>query len=872
MKKKYVSNTRLFLFIKFWMIALGLSCMVIFPGNRSFAQPSQILFNIPAQKIRTALTAFAHQADISLIYSQEDIAPVKTNPVFGIYDPVQALGILLEGTGLAFQKTGKESIAIMKHHANVQSRSVFRQSSAHEKDGFPPRNIPAEGDVPLPGKILLVDHRKDYVLEDILVTATRIGETRLQKTPLTLSYFDDESIAENGTESLRDIDLVTPNMTFIKQPKAISFYMRGVGSYSPWSGGTEAIGITVNDVYTPKDKAAMVSLMDVEHIEVLRGPQGTLFGRNTSAGMIRIMTHMPTQSFSGYLISEYGTLNKFGFEGALSGPMVQDKLKGRLAFKKSFRDGFFENKGPDTPETVDDENLTGARTMIQLTPSQTCDFLVSGEYQRFENHGGTPWSFENPEPFVAAGALPWKPLESLATAPIDGGERHQTINKMLSLTSKFELAQGIYLKSITGYFDGKTISKAVDETGTSLLLYDAKLLETDVKSFTQEFQFNARWGKWDLLAGFFFLHEKDASVLDIGLTYDTILEYLQSYGTCGDSYAFYLSGTYPLTQSLSMTLGARYSLDKRDHFINTEMAQNHGTKEAPVYLPWIPTAYYTETGAKTWSDVSPKLGLEYTLTDNAFLYGSITKGYKAGGWNMLLALSPTYQFDPEYVWSYEVGAKTDWLGNRLRANLALFYYNYNDMQISTYGPSPERGSLKVTTRNASSTKIYGGELELSGHPVRELTLGVTVAATFGKYTSLAGTDLEGNAVDQSGNKLMATPEWSFSSFASYVMPVKKYGYVTFSSTWNWQGEYPSDPLNAEKYWIKPRSIFNARVRFETLTGHWFLDAYGRNLTDKRYATLIHNWSPLGLIATPDNPMWVLASDGRIFGVQMGYRF
>ncbi|MBW2370718.1 MAG: TonB-dependent receptor [Deltaproteobacteria bacterium] len=708
---------------------------------------------------------------------------------------------------------------------------------------------------------------EDYMLEETTVTATKTGETLLQETSIAISAFDKEALDRAGIIDVQNLDLVTPNMITNKDTRSAVVYMRGVGSNAFFSGSHDSVGIYVDDAYTPRNTGLYSSLLDTERVEVLRGPQGTLYGRNTSGGAVRVMTAMPTEEISGYAMIEFGTENKYGFNGALSGP-ITNNLKGRIAFLKMNRDGFYDNKAPLTPDTADDRDWTGARIKLQFTPSENLDFVLTGEYHNLENEGDAPFQFEDPAPFVAAGAQPFKPLDFVTTNPYGNERGVEQETERVSLTGNFDLPRGISLKSVTTYNE-HVWSGSSDLDGTTLDLLDILDQKQAFKSFTQEFQLNGQWGDLTLVGGLFYLHENEYNRTKNRVDYVLIVHGDQHYGIEGDSYAAYLTGKYDLTERLSMSAGIRYSYDERENFIDNktvlDLSPLFGFPLGSVMVP----SFYSEIDDESWSNLSPKVSLDYRLTEDVFLYASFTGGYKAGGWNSFAATEKRGSFDPEKVWSYEVGVKSDWLDRRLRVNLALFYYDYIDMQLSSFGLDAS-GIYSVTIRNATDSDVYGGELDVMARPVPNLTLGVSLASTFGEYGSFEGDDTKGNIVNLAGKTLVFAPEWSVSAYGQYVVTVKDYGFVSFNANYSWQDEYFPEMSNT--YIIDARGILDARLVFETTDGKWSLDVYGKNLTDERYRTEQASFIGLGGIATADNPIGVLVSDGLNFGVRLRYRF
>jgi len=727
----------------------------------------------------------------------------------------------------------------------------------------------------VPGLAVAADaETEDYILEDTIVTATKTGETKLQETPLAISVMETEQLEAGGMTSFADLELVVPGMKVQKLGlRASTVSLRGIGgTTSQYVGNSDAVGFYVDNAYAQRYTGMYAAVMDVDHVEVLRGPQGTLYGRNTSAGAVRIITRMPTDNFSGYVSAEYGSEDKYGFEGAFSGPIVEDRLKARLAFLWSSRDGYIRNVAPGAHDTVEDEDRFGARLKLQFTPSESVDFVLSAEYHDIESDGGEATSWADAAPFIAAGSLPFEPYESVAKNDIGNGFGNKNTVRNFSLDARFTLPRGLELRSTTAY--GKTkweMSPFQDVDGTTLDLL-AGIQEMNLDAYSQEFNLTGKWGALTLLGGLFYIHEEEDTDQFLNIDLGVPVEVTRIDDLEGDSYAAYLSGTYALNEKLNVTAGVRYTDETK------EVGLNNFTRvdlSALLGLPpgsfWSGAPFLREA-EESWTDISPKFTVDYRVTDDAFLYASITRGYKAGGFDATATVVQP-PFDEETVLSYEVGAKTDWFDRRLRANLTLFYNDYKDLQIKTFGVLPD-GSWGTFVSNAGNSTIYGSELEITARPVKAFVLGTSVSYINSEYDDLTLPDpVTSDPVDASGNQLQAAPEWAVVAYATYSLPVMEYGFASFRMDYSWKDDVFSDGLNNEATKINAYGILNAQLKFETKDGKYFIDVYGKNLADKRYTSLKIIFAGLGGIPeTVSIPTISPAPDVRRFGFRLGYRF
>ncbi|TAK52256.1 MAG: TonB-dependent receptor [Gammaproteobacteria bacterium] len=699
-------------------------------------------------------------------------------------------------------------------------------------------------------------------LDEIVVTATKTGDTNLQETALAISSLGGEDLADLGIRAARELEYLVPSMQNLKVSHMPGLFIRGVGSSSSFPAQSDAVGVYVDDVYTARYTGLQIGLLDIQRVEVLRGPQGTIYGRNATAGAVRYITAQPTDTLDGYLEGEVGNVDRLALRGAVGGPLGGDTLKARIAFERESREGFVKDLsfGGDT---IDDMARTAGRLKLQFTPSEHLDFLLTADYQEFENDGGVlVTEGAVPAALIAAGAQPFEPFESLAHDTPNEGYEHET--ELYSLVANLRLPNEIRLKSVTSLGSHVYDQGRIDRDMTTLPMTNLEDFYFNYETFTQEFQLNGQWGKLTWVGGLFYLNEEQHMIIDVSLgsaaspipvnvRYDQRAEW--------DSYAAYLSGSYAVTDRVSVTGGLRYTQDdlSGSKWNRTQVLLGGAWAGAP----------YMEDVESGWDDVSPRIGLEYRASDDVFLYGTVAKGFKSGGYD-LATTSVVPPFDPEYVWSYEVGAKTETLDRRLRTNLTLFYYDYKDLQVRSLIPSTVGVIYRVT--NAGSATLKGAELEVAGKPVDALTLGANVTWLDGTYDELIGPNLAGQPTDMAGNRLIWTPEWAFNVFGSYDMRVGDRGVLKFRVNYAWRDQMYQDPLNDALRSYDSRSNWDAAIGFEPDDGRWSINVYGRNLTDEVWFSSKSAIS-YGPARTDPNAFWgYISPDRRQYGVVVGFHF
>ncbi|MBW2368152.1 MAG: TonB-dependent receptor, partial [Deltaproteobacteria bacterium] len=463
---------------------------------------------------------------------------------------------------------------------------------------------------------------EDYILEDTVVTATKTGETRLQETPLSITVFDYEKMKNSGIESMFDIGNKTPGVTI--SPQASSAFIRGIGSDNPLLGGSETVGVYVDEVYMSRITGFAMGFLDLNRIEFLRGPQGTLYGRNTTGGAIKLFTADPTDELEGYLEGSLVRGDSFIGEAAV-----------RLAVNYTDAEGWIDDVGGGDNLNCT-ETLMG-RLKLDYRPSENVDIRFSLDGATSDLTSGFPMRPIDPTPFIQAGAVDafsWD--ESYNNYPESSGEINYGGG---SLSVDWNLSQGLVLKSITALRDYKGDYGRNDFDGTSLDLWNSESI-VQYKQASQELQFNVVKGAFKLVNGLFYMKEEESNLADSYILYNLGLpfgvDYLNEYDAENDTttFAVFTQGEYSLTDKINLLAGLRYTNEKKEISVNTDSSidLNPGFGLPPGTVPSLVirtiTAYMNEDNWDAWT---PKVGIDYRLSDDVFLYASITNGFKSGG-------------------------------------------------------------------------------------------------------------------------------------------------------------------------------------------------------------------------------------------------
>lgn len=708
---------------------------------------------------------------------------------------------------------------------------------------------------------VLADAAAAAPVDDIIVTATR-RETRQQTTPIALTAIGTEQIARQQLITARDLAGKLPGV-FLPQsgitPLTQIFYIRGIGNSDPIFD--PSVAVYVDDVYLPRAINGMTDLTDLERVEILRGPQGTLFGENASAGAIRYVTKTPGDRTEIRADLGYGNYNTIQGHAYFAGPLVPGLLAGSIAIAHDRRDGFTDN--PTLGYRVNNQRTTGGRIKLVLTPSPrfTATFSADGTIDR----SGT--AYYVPLFPIVGGTL---------KVPVYGTYRENTsyasqppLNHSWSggaqLKLSLEANSHLKLQSITALRGFAQDPVNYNNDGQPLVPYSATVPQKVAISnnyivykehtISQEFQALGHYGALDLTAGLYFLHENFASnrigyvVSPVAATPNPAFPFDQIGNTATDAYAAFAQGDLKLTNALTLTLGGRYNIQRRTFDYQGVVVDFAGVP-LPAANPSA-SANFTYRGRKTWRSFTPKAGLSYQVSPDVFVYASYTKGFGAGGFNNRAStLAQALPYDQEDVAAFEGGIKSNWLNHRLRLNLAGFYNKYNNLQQTASIVSPVSGGLVSVRTNAGKAHTQGFELETTARPVDSLTLVFNATYLDTRFDYFPNATATASAT---GNRLLFTPRWQLYGSFDWKVPFDLGGALSLGGDVTRRTGYFSDVLNTAQARIAPQTLYNAHASFQPTESHWTFSLVAHNLANTiGYQSLTYGGTP-SLWQGPQNP-------------------
>ena len=718
-------------------------------------------------------------------------------------------------------------------------------------------------------------------IDDIVVTAQKRAETA-QKVPIAISAIGEQTLTDTGFDNLANLVKLAPSLQLSNFGPIAFVTMRGIGNENTTAGGDPGVAIHFDGVYLARPVGALFQAFDTERVEVLRGPQGTLYGRNATGGSINYITRKPGDEFEVTGDVTYGNYNWLRGRAALNLPL-SDTFKVRLVGFAEQRDGFTTNTDSRGNNANDSENW-GVRAHALFEPSDNFTMLLSTSYVRAVGVGSHP---ELREPFPT-GTLAFPPPVVAATLPGEANFRVngvQLVNDLRpfreandtpesqdnymwisSLTMDWDLGP-VALRSITGYVRTQ-FDNFDDQDGSSKRLLDLQLVENS-EAFSQELQILSNTdGPFSYILGAYYFKE-DArrfsnfrgDIIDAWATRTN-----QPFGfffggdVSAESYAFFGQATYRLTDALSFTGGIRYTNDSKD-----------GTNEGFLFSP---PAYSVPVGGN-WDNVSYRLVADYQITDDVLIYGSYSTGYKSGGINQAInaSVEPAV-YDPEEVRAFEVGLKSTLLDDSLRLNISAYSNHYDDLQFQVFGVVGQRAF------NAKGATVKGFEIEVQAAPVPWVRFDSSFGYAHSRFEDQLIPVAAGQNVQIGGNQVQRTPEFTLNMGTTFLHDFASGAQVRLRVDLNLTDSMYYTALNRNAGFSEPggsdfaRGYENvdARLFYDTADGRWTGELFVTNLFDSTQTGNL--FRSIGFTDAPGGGglEMVTYRPPRQFGARIGFKF
>jgi iron complex outermembrane receptor protein len=708
-------------------------------------------------------------------------------------------------------------------------------------------------------------------LEEVVVTAQK-REQGVNDVGITVNVFQKEQLQDFGIESPKDLEKLVPGLTITNaQPSGVTtFTIRGVGFQTFNAGASSTVGLYIDETNIPYSVLIGSALFDMERVEVLKGPQGDLYGRNSTAGQINFVSRKPTDEFEAGVTLDFGRFDIFDVEGYLSGP-VSSRANGRLAVNYLHSDEGWQQSITRPGDELGALDEVAVRGLLDLDISDSVDLLLNVHYNRnqSENIAGTALT-DNTGGFL--GPLPLSTGESRA-ADWTPTHRPQNDNELVGVSANlsWKLSDGLTLTSITAYDDFQRNDR-YDTSGIPQSDADSTN-KTDISVLSQELRLEkSDLPGWYILGGLFYSDDEvdedyllinGGGILGVALGLNGLST---RYKQNTDSISAFGHIEKEMGDKFKLTLGARYTQENRDwtgctydsgdgtlaglwnNILTPFLLIPAGAPDPGLIGPGdcgvyddIPTSPMFGQFAVFSDEIETnkamgKITLDYSPTDDLLLYGTISTGFKSGGFNG--AAVQTHQgllpYRPEELTSFELGIKSTLLDHRLQLNAAAFAYQYEDKQEGTVAVTPV-GNIVVAITNVPKSEILGVELESRWQLTDQLIWDFGVAYLDTEITEYQQVDpvasVWPNVVtfDASGNPLDNSPEWQGTSALTYTHPIGDSLDFSISGVVTYKDDSITVNQNIEGY-----TLVNARVGVSAQDGRWSVFLWGRNLTDEYY--------------------------------------
>jgi iron complex outermembrane recepter protein len=681
-------------------------------------------------------------------------------------------------------------------------------------------------------------------LEEVIVTAQKRPEN-IQTVPFSIVAFSAESLRQLGMTEGFDLANQVPNLN-IDAPVAdsnIRYFIRGVGTQDFNTLATSPIALYIDDVYLGSTIANSVDLYDMQRVEVLLGPQGTLWGKNTIGGAINFISAHPTRTLAASGSGGYGNHGERFAEGMVNLPLTAT-LAARVAFTYSGRDAWIKNLAPDGPHNLDAFNKAGGRLSFEWTPNDALRAYLKGEYVKRTGSDITGYMLPLRGPTDAFGnpALPFGVVNQGGGPSADDFETWDVIARL-----DWNIGNLVELSSISGWQNADRIREYALNGGTPELLANQAFFGNH-DQFTEELRLTSQTpGRFRWQGGllYYFARETSTTATPFNLTAFSAPPYvtddLWPESRKFNSDSVFGGVEYDLTPQLTAKGGLRYNEDEGSYH-----AMHYAIYPYANYLNYLspdPLAdpnsvaipHDTINARAHWSKLTWDAGLRYRLSGNKMVYLNGSTGYRQGTFSSPSGSSPD-QFSvlqPETNLAFEIGMKTSWLDNTLQVNAAAFNYNYTDMQVFVLQPIVAGSPLSIES-NAGKSTDRGGEMELRLLPAEGWLISGTVGYVHAIFTSFNTETSTGAPLSLAGNRFPRQPQWTTSALLQYHWPLVNGASILLLTDWNYRADYYVNADNLNNPYIPGRAIGNVRATYTPSNGRWEIALWGKNVTDKHY--------------------------------------
>lgn len=678
---------------------------------------------------------------------------------------------------------------------------------------------------------------------DIIVTARRVSES-LQRTPVAVTAVTGETLTARGSDTVAAIQQIAPNVTFSQtasnsgSSNAAVVFIRGIGQSDFYPQVDPGVGIYLDGVYISRSTGAVLDTVDIAQVEVLRGPQGTLYGKNTIGGAINITSRRPSNDFGGYVELTTGRYNRIDGKARIDLP-ISDRLRTSLSFATLNRDGYYRLVDFTTGKTLKRlGNVSGLTGRFDADFDATDTFKLSlsadATRRREESAGSTLLQVNTNGLAPAVNNIVVAPVTKIvydsryipADIYVNYGDPRRSKSNLdvfgTALTANWTVSPSITIKSITAYRKSKSDNDRDGDGSPAVILQPATLI--DQHQISQELQllgdvFDKRV---NFITGLYYLNEKVFFAAPVNISF---IDTDNTAKIRNQSYAAFGQVGVKIAQTLRLTVGARYTIDKKenDARVLADRLIDPGTF-TPVPAVALPIPLLIDDAKRTDKKFTPAVTLDYQFTPDVFGYATYSQGFKSGGFSQRIAFPRVHApaFDPETVKNYEAGLKISAFDHKLRINSAAFYTKYSNLQVIIFN------QVEPLTQNGGAATLKGFESEVQLTPVRNLNFSAAVGYVDAKYDSVnPGTLIP------AGANLAYTAKWNLSGSVKYQFDVGGFKVgpeadVAYRSAVNF------DALNTPALRQPGYALVNVNIALTDPSARWRVSAGITNLTNHHY--------------------------------------
>jgi iron complex outermembrane recepter protein len=730
----------------------------------------------------------------------------------------------------------------------------------------------------------------DGKVETVTITATKRPQP-LQSTPIAISVISGTALEELNLNSMATITAQTPTVNFRSNAsnKDTALFIRGVGTISTSPGVEPTVSMVLDGVVTARPGQATLDLLELDRIEILRGPQGTLFGKNASAGVINVVSKAPGKNLERYVDLSYFQGGETRVRLGASGELVKDLVRGGVALMAGKFDGNVTNVFDGSK--VNGYDRKGMRGRLDITPTKDLKISLIADYSKSLDDTPTGVAYATSVTAYPSLAVTANPLFAAAVSPVVASPTNRQINSEMhtrvSDTNSGFSAQVDYsfaghtLTSITAQRKWKNTQFQDQDRLAGFTRNFARTADRGDLDFTQTSQelriASARAGFVDYVAGLFYLQGKNdeqyrrdvtrcptstEAALPSGLvpcsTATTVSDNgVANYGVRSKNISLFGEGTFNFTPALRAIAGLRYTQDDLSYY--------HGRVASATGVPGVAATRTRVEGATSESAVTGRVGPQFAISKDLMAYATYSRGYKGPAFNVFFNMSPTQDnvLAPEKSKSIELGLKSTLMDGKVRLNLAVFQTDYAGYQANV--PDLLNGAIVTRLINAGDVSTKGAEIDLTARPTQQFTINAALAHVVARVKSFNCPTGAAASCDINGRPLPYSPDWKASLRGKYTVPLTGKLSLDLGSDVSWQSRTNFDLSQQPDSFQPSYSIINASVGLADIAAGWRVALVAKNLTDKSYATFIQS-------SGNHINRYVPRDDQRYFGVTARWDF